>query len=95
MPQPPDTLEVVLGTHELLLQVSPKYSWYSFSFTQAATEEGVVEVGKEQNKAFETSKSQLTTDRTIIHYDPSKPIIMACDASIPAWSWCGDFSQVI
>ena len=37
--------------------------------------------GKEQQKAFETAKSQLTTDRILAHYDPSKPIIMACDAS--------------
>ena len=37
--------------------------------------------GKEQQKAFETAKSQLTTDRILAHYDPSKPIIMACHAS--------------
>ena len=38
-------------------------------------------LGKEQHPAFETAKSQLTTDHTLICYDPSKPIIMACDAS--------------
>ena len=36
---------------------------------------------KEQQGAFETAKSQLATDRILVHYDPSKPIIMACDVS--------------
>ena len=37
--------------------------------------------GKEQQDAFETAKSQLTTDRVLVHYDPTKSIILACDAS--------------
>ena len=83
-PNWPDTAKVILGTHKLLLQVSAKYCWYSFTFIQAATEEGAVEVGKGATKAFETAKSQLTTDHILVHYDPSKPVRF----------WCGDFSQV-
>ena len=37
--------------------------------------------GPEQQKAFDTAKSQLTSDRILEHYDPDKPIILACDAS--------------
>jgi len=38
--------------------------------------------GMEQQKTFKSAKSQqLTTNRILVHYDPSKPIIMACDAS--------------
>ena len=40
-----------------------------------------MEVEKGATKAFETTKSQLTTDHILVHYDSSKPIIMACDAS--------------
>lgn len=39
------------------------------------------EWGPEQQKAFETTKSQLSSDRVLVHYDPDKPIILACDAS--------------
>jgi len=34
----------------------------------------------EQQEAFEATKQQLTTDQVLVHYDPSKPIILACDA---------------
>ena len=37
--------------------------------------------GPEQQKAFDTAKSQLTSDRILEHYDPDKPIVLACDAS--------------
>ncbi len=36
---------------------------------------------QEQQDAFEFSKRQLTTDRVLTHYDPTKSIILACDAS--------------
>lgn len=39
------------------------------------------EWGPDQQKAFETTKSQLSLDRVLVHYDPDKPIILACDAS--------------
>ena len=37
--------------------------------------------GPEQQKAFDTAKSQLTSDCILEHYDPDKPIFLACDAS--------------
>ena len=36
---------------------------------------------EEQQKAFETAKKQLTTDQVLVHYDPSKPIVLACNVS--------------
>ena len=37
--------------------------------------------GAEQNKAFQESKSMLTSSCILTHYDPTKPLILACDAS--------------
>lgn len=38
--------------------------------------------GSEQQKAFEITKEQLSlSDHVLVHYDPSKPIILACNAS--------------
>ena len=39
------------------------------------------EWGEEQQAAFDAAKAQLTADRILAHYDQSKPIILACDAS--------------
>jgi hypothetical protein len=36
---------------------------------------------KECQKSFESVKSSLTSDRVLTHYDPSQPLILACDAS--------------
>ena len=36
---------------------------------------------EEQQKAFEAAKKQLTTEQVLVHYDPCKPIVLACDAS--------------
>ena len=35
----------------------------------------------EQNKAFEAAKKALQTDSLLVHYDSSKPLLLACDAS--------------
>ena len=37
--------------------------------------------GEDQQDAFEFAKSQLTTDRILVHYDPTKSVVLACDAS--------------
>ena len=37
--------------------------------------------GPEQQHAFNQVKSALTSDRVLAHYDPSKELILACDAS--------------
>ena len=37
--------------------------------------------GKEQEKAFKQSKTLLTSDLILVHFDPTKPLILACDAS--------------
>ena len=34
-----------------------------------------------QEKAFQTAKEALQADSLLIHYDPSKPLVLACDAS--------------
>lgn len=34
-----------------------------------------------EEKAFETSKEQLTSSKVLIHYNPAWPLILACDAS--------------
>ena len=36
---------------------------------------------EKEQRAFETAKAKLTTDRVLAHYDPTKPIVLACDAS--------------
>ena len=37
--------------------------------------------GKEQQKAFEAAKSALQADSLLVHYDESKALVLACDAS--------------
>ena len=37
--------------------------------------------GAEQNKAFEQAKTLLTSSCILTHYDPSKSLAVACDAS--------------
>ena len=37
--------------------------------------------GSEQQGAFDRVKGILTSDSVLVHYDPSKPLLLACDAS--------------
>ena len=37
--------------------------------------------GPDQQQAFDRVKEALTSDRVLAHYDPSLPLILACDAS--------------
>ena len=37
--------------------------------------------GHEQQRAFQTSKDILTSDKFLAHFDPSLPLTLACDAS--------------
>jgi len=34
----------------------------------------------EQNEAFQAAKQALQADSLLVHYDPSKPLLLACDA---------------
>ena len=45
--------------------------------------------GTAQQKAFEAAKAALTSDHLLVHYDPDKPLLLACDASIRMeWVQC-------
>ena len=37
--------------------------------------------GSEQQKAFETAKSSLSSSTCLAHYNPSLPLVLSCDAS--------------
>ena len=37
--------------------------------------------GTTQKKAFEVAKAALTSDHLLIHCDPDRPLLLACDAS--------------
>ena len=37
--------------------------------------------GAEQDRAFQKAKEALQSNTLLVHFDPSKPIILACDAS--------------
>ena len=37
--------------------------------------------GREQQRAFDTSKSSLSSDKLLVHFDPTKQLILTCDAS--------------
>ena len=38
--------------------------------------------GTDQKRAFEAAKEALQADTLLVHYDPSKPLLVACDASL-------------
>ena len=38
-------------------------------------------VKSEQQKAFDKAKQSLTSDCLLVHYDPDKELVLACDAS--------------
>ena len=37
--------------------------------------------GSEEQKAFQTAKESLTSDSVLVHFDPKRTVILACDAS--------------
>ena len=37
--------------------------------------------GEEQRQAFQQAKEALTSAKALVHYDPSKKLILSCDAS--------------
>ena len=37
--------------------------------------------GSTEREAFEAAKKLLTSDQVLAHYDPSLPLVLACDAS--------------
>ncbi|RUS70453.1 hypothetical protein EGW08_021782 [Elysia chlorotica] len=37
--------------------------------------------GREQQRAFDTSKTSLSSDKLLVHFDPNKQLILTCDAS--------------
>ena len=37
--------------------------------------------GPQQIEAFQTAQDALQADTLLVHYDPSKPLVLACDAS--------------
>ncbi len=37
--------------------------------------------GNDQRKSFEAAKKALQADTLLVHYDPMKPLLLACDAS--------------
>ena len=37
--------------------------------------------GSEEKKAFQTAKESLTSDSVLVHFDPKRKLILACDAS--------------
>ena len=38
-------------------------------------------LGDSTDKAFQTGKASLTSDCVLVHFDPSKCLVLACDAS--------------
>ena len=40
-----------------------------------------MEVGEQQQVAFEAAKQLLCSATLLVHYDPEKPLILHCDAS--------------
>ena len=43
--------------------------------------------GHEQKEAFRKAKDLLTSSSVLIHYDPTKPLVLACDVSPYSMDW--------
>ena len=55
---------------------------YPLHTTHIAREEDQVGLGQTtQQDAFQMAKEALQANSLLVHYDPSKPLILACDAS--------------
>jgi len=77
----PSTMEVFPWTHQLLLQILPNLSDTLSPLYRVLQKRVPWRWDKEQQDAFDYTKSQLTTDRVLVHYDSAKSIVLAGDAS--------------
>jgi len=68
----------MFGDCQLLWQIPPK-----FGHKTQTTPLQKQEVGMDytQDAAFELAKDALQTDSVLVHYDSTKPLMLACDTS--------------
>ena len=66
------------GCSPILWQISSEYSQYSWSIVNKDIKWNWEDL---QQKAFAQSKDMLTSSALLVHYDPSKSLLLSCDAS--------------
>ena len=72
---------VVFRNRKLLQSVPTKSLIKTGSPLQTTSKGCKVDMGRKQNEAFRAAKSALQDDSLLVHYDESKPLVLACDAS--------------
>ena len=75
------TIEIISGIVDILQQVSSNMSSTLAPLYLLLHKGQSWSWGKEQQLAFDQSKTNLSASSFLIHFDPKLPLILACDAS--------------
>ena len=82
VPQNVSQLKSFLGLLNYYGKFIPKLSTLLTPLHRLLQKKSTWTWGPEQQGAFDRVKGILTSDSVLAHYDPSKPLILACDASL-------------
>ena len=81
-PSPKECLatQIFPGTGKLLRQISATSIQSPLSPLQPAAEAYDMDLGSMPETSLQKAKAQLTSDCLLVHYDPDRELVLACDA---------------